>query len=89
MRVLFNVQIWRERKMYVAYVPELDVSSCGKTPEEARKNIDEAAELFLEEAKKMGTLVEILQEAGFEKHKKDEWEAPEIVALEKKELVVV
>ena len=88
MKIFYNIQIWREGKMFVSYVPELDISSCGKTTEQARHNIEEAAELFLEEAKKIGTLKEILQEAGFEK-RGGEWDGPQFIAIEKKEVALV
>jgi predicted RNase H-like HicB family nuclease len=42
--------IEREEDMYVALCPELDVASEGPTVEEARANLREAVELFLESA---------------------------------------
>ena len=42
--------IQKSEKYYVALCPELDVVSQGKTVEEARRNIAEAVELFLETA---------------------------------------
>jgi predicted RNase H-like HicB family nuclease len=42
--------IQRSEKCFVALCPELDVVSQGKTVEEARSNITEAVELFLETA---------------------------------------
>ena len=42
--------IEREDNGYVALCPELDVASQGDTIEEARKNVQEAVELFLESA---------------------------------------
>jgi predicted RNase H-like HicB family nuclease len=42
--------IQRSEKYFVALCPELDVVSQGKTVEEARANITEAVELFLESA---------------------------------------
>lgn len=36
--------------MYVALCPELDIASQGATVEEAKLNLKEAIELFLEEA---------------------------------------
>lgn len=71
--------------MFVAHAPELDVSSCGKTEHEARKNIMEAVTLFLQEAKKLGTLHQILREAGFHR-RNSHFEPPVFVSLEKKEL---
>jgi len=42
--------IQRSEKYFAAVCPELDVVSQGKTVEEARRNIAEAVELFLETA---------------------------------------
>ncbi|MGH2566812.1 MAG: type II toxin-antitoxin system HicB family antitoxin [Bacteroidota bacterium] len=46
----FTAVIEREDNMYVALCPELDIASQGDTVEEARKNLKEAIELFLETA---------------------------------------
>ncbi len=46
----FTAIIQQEGKLFVALCPELDVASQGRTVEEARRNIAEAVELFLEEA---------------------------------------
>ena len=64
--ISFTVHVFKEGEVYVAYVPELDVSSCGDTPEKTRKNIQEAAQAFLETSQEMGTLNEVLEEAGYE-----------------------
>ncbi len=88
MEINFTTQIWKEEKMYVSYCPELDVSSCGRTIEEARKNLLEAVEGFLEEAKKMGTLGEILRESGFIKESQKKWRAPEWISLEREKLLI-
>ncbi|MCC7197505.1 type II toxin-antitoxin system HicB family antitoxin [Candidatus Peregrinibacteria bacterium] len=45
--------IWKEGKYYVAQCLNVDVSSFGKTKKEALKNIDEALELYFEDAKTM------------------------------------
>jgi len=47
--------------MYTAYCPELDLATCGHTIEEARRNLYEVIEIFLEETTKMGTLEELLE----------------------------
>lgn len=44
--------IEREGNGYVSLCPELDVASQGDTIEEARENLREALELFLETASK-------------------------------------
>ena len=49
-------EIWKEGNMSVAYCPELDVASCGRNVEEAKKNLLEVIEIQLEETAKLGTL---------------------------------
>ena len=46
----FTAAIWREDDGFVALCPEVDVASQGDTLEEARANLREAVELFLEAA---------------------------------------
>lgn len=65
MRLTYTAQLLKEEDTYVAHAPKLDVSSCGDTPEEARRRLHEAVELFLGEAKRMGTLQSILEESGY------------------------
>ena len=85
MVINFTTQVWKEGEMYVSYAPELDVSSCGETVAKAKKNLLEAVECFLETAEKMGTLVDILKEAGFSKRGMV-WEAPRVLSVEKTKL---
>ncbi len=66
---------------YVAYVPALDVSSCGATDEEARRNIRDAVRGFLAASADMGALAEILEEAGY-RQDGDGWRAPEFVSTD-------
>lgn len=88
MQVKFSLHIWQEGKMYVAYTPQLDISSCGKTLDEAKKNLIEAVNIFLEETSKTGTLKDILSEAGFVKENNKTWNSPELVAIEKAQTLV-
>ena len=78
--IAYTVHTFKEGETFVAYVPELDLSSCGATNDEARKNIRDAVSGFLETSADMGTLNEILEEAGYHRNG-DAWEAPEFVAL--------
>ncbi len=65
-QIIVSEQIWKEGRMYTSYCPELDVASCGKTVSEARKNLREALEIFIEETYKVGTLKDLLEEAGYD-----------------------
>ncbi len=60
----FDAIFSQEGKTCVAHCPELDVPSCGHNVDEARRNLRTAVRLFLEEAEKIGTLGDILREAG-------------------------
>ena len=65
----FTGEIFKEDGMFVAYCPELDVSSCGITIDEAKKNLLQATKLFIEESQKMGNLKAILEESGYDTSK--------------------
>ncbi len=45
----FDAVITKEGKLYSSWCPELDIASSGKTIEEARSNLKEAIELYLED----------------------------------------
>ena len=45
----FNVVILKENEIYSSLCPELDIASSGKTIDEARENLKEAIELYLED----------------------------------------
>jgi len=78
----FDAHIFKEGDAYVAHAPSLDVSSCGATEEEARRNIRDAVRGFLAASADMGTLDEILHEAGY-RREGDEWRAPEFVSIDR------
>ena len=65
-KLVYTVQIWREGGMFTSYCPELDLASCGKTPEQARGNLEEVVSIFVEETSRQGTLAELLEEAGYD-----------------------
>jgi len=60
-----RTQIFKEGRTFVAHTRELDLSSCGGSQQKALENLTEAVRLFLDEANKMGTLEQILEEAGY------------------------
>lgn len=78
----YDIIIFKEDEAYVAYCPELDVSSCGNSIEHAREMLKTAVRLFLEESEKMGTLEDILEEARYKKDASGRWIPPKLVATE-------
>ena len=87
-RIDFDGIVFREGQTFVAYCPELDVSSCGKSVDEARQNLRIAVRLFLEEAERMGILEQILEEAGYIADASGEYISPRIVLSESMEVRV-
>ena len=47
-KLVLTGEIWQEGNMYTSYCPELDVASCGHTEEEARRNLLEVIEIFID-----------------------------------------
>ena len=78
----FDIIVFKEDKAYVAYSPELDISSCGNSVDHAKDMLKTAVRLFLEEADKMETLEDILEESGYRKDQSGRWIPPKLVATE-------
>lgn len=45
----FSAVVWKEGKLQVAWCPELDIASQGKSVEESLSNLRETVELYLED----------------------------------------
>lgn len=65
MQVPYTSQLFEEDDQIVAICPELNVSSFGDTIDDALASLREAVALFLEECQMMGTLEDVLEEAGY------------------------
>ena len=48
MSMKFTIKLYKGEKYYIARVPELGVTTQGKTKEEARRNLREAIQTHLE-----------------------------------------
>jgi predicted RNase H-like HicB family nuclease len=83
----YTTQIWQEGDQFVAHAMPLDVMSSGKTVEEARHALAEAVHLFLLTAADIGTLDEVLQEAGYE-FGPGGWVSPAWIAIERQTVTV-
>ncbi|KUK71072.1 MAG: Uncharacterized protein XE11_0920 [Methanomicrobiales archaeon 53_19] len=51
--------IWEEDGLYISKCPEIEVSSCGNSPQDALENIHEAINLYIENARALGMMEEI------------------------------
>ena len=69
-RANLSARITKEKpKMYVSHCLELDLYSQGDTLKEAKANIIEATQLFIESCFERNTLHDVLLECGFIEHK--------------------
>lgn len=73
------VTFFKEKSAFVAYSPVLDLSTSGKTFEQAQSRFAEAADIFFEETIEHGTLDEVLASLGWTKVKQ-QWMPPIEVA---------
>lgn len=64
---LIPVSVLKEGKDFVAYSPVLDLSTVGKTFENAKRMFGEAAQIFFEEIVEKGTIEEVLTDLGWRK----------------------
>ena len=78
----YTVHTFKEGETFVAFVPELDVSSCGATRDDAMRNIRDAVEGFLESSAAQGSLDWVLEESGYRRNGTN-WESPEYVGLDR------
>jgi len=83
----YMVQIWKEERQFIAHAMPLDVMSSGPTPEAARKAVDEAVGVFLRTASDLGTLDDVLREAGYDL-RDGNWTSPPWVAVERHSVAV-
>jgi predicted RNase H-like HicB family nuclease len=63
-------RIRKERGWYIAQCPPLDLSTQGRTAAEARRNLQEASELFLTSCVERGTLDRAFRELRFSRAKR-------------------
>jgi predicted RNase H-like HicB family nuclease len=79
------VSFIKEGKYFIAYTPLLDISTSGKTFEQAKQRFIELVQIFLEELMHKGTLDKTLKELGWERvdHK---WTPPTVISQESVEV---
>lgn len=77
----FNLPVvfLKEKNTFVAYSPALDLSTCGKSFEEAQRRFFEISKIFFQEIIKKGTEEEVLGELGWQKINQ-EWSSPIMIS---------
>jgi len=62
--IVLEFVVTKEGKQYSSWCPDLDIASCGDTPEEAAKNLGDAVELYLDTLKEEGEREQVFEERG-------------------------
>ncbi len=78
----YDIIVFEEDDTFVAYCPELDISSSGQSISHAKEMLKQAVQLFIEESEKMDTLFDLLEEANFKKNQDGIWIPPKMVDTE-------
>ncbi|MBR1368272.1 hypothetical protein RJ53_01675 [Methanocalculus chunghsingensis] len=55
-KIQLTVIIWEEEGLYVSKCLEIEVASCGNSPQEALDTIHEAINLYIENARALGMM---------------------------------
>ena len=66
-KVIYRMETYGEGDWYVALCPELGISRSGKTPEDAKSDVQEAVGSYLRECEWQGILSGVLEDSGFKK----------------------
>lgn len=82
------VILFQEGDKVVAYSPALDISTCGNDENQARRMFSEAAIIFLNELKDMGTLEEVLEESGWHKDARKKAWLPPVYKSASEEIII-
>jgi predicted RNase H-like HicB family nuclease len=82
MQIDYTIHIWKEGSHYIAHAMPINVMSAGPSPGDARKALTEAVALFIETARDMGTLDEVLEECGY-RFEGNEWVSPAWISVER------
>jgi len=88
LEVKLPVSVLREDKKYVAYTPALDLSTSGKSYDEAKKRFNEIVNVFFEELIRKDTLGEVLRGLGW-KRVQAKWDPPVVISQESQSVRVV
>lgn len=79
LKIQLPVSVLKEGKAFIAYSPALDLSTAGKSFDEAIKRFDEAVQIFFEEMEEEKNMDEVLGSLGWQRQKRT-WAPPSVIA---------
>lgn len=62
--IAVGLVVTKEGNQYSSWCPELDIASCGDSPEEAVRNLGDALELYLSTLEEEGERERVFKERG-------------------------
>jgi|TARA_B100000315_G_scaffold176827_1_gene165380 hypothetical protein len=87
-RIVYQIQESRSGSVFEACCPELVITSFGDSPEAAREALRRQVAMYLEDCDDLGTLEEVLIEAGFY-FDGDAWVSNEVVPVRDPNIVII
>lgn len=70
--IVLNVVVTKEGGQYCSWCPDLDIASCGDSPEEAIENLNDAIELYLDTLEEENERERVFRERGIKVVSADE-----------------
>ncbi len=82
-----TVNFIKERKQVIAYAPALDISTVGKSEEQAKQRFDELVQIFMDDISERHVMDEVLTELGWTKtkmsaQKPSQWIPPVVTSID-------
>ena len=87
-RILYQIEESRSGKVFQAFCPELVITAFGDTAEQAREALRSQVATYLEDCDDLGTLEEVLIEAGFY-HDGEAWVSNEVTPVKDPNIVIL
>ena len=69
--IKLRIKIFKDNNYFIAYSPELQIATQGKTKKEVKKRFEERASIFIEMALEKGALEKRLHELGWKNVKNE------------------
>ena len=87
-RIVYEIQETQSGSTYQAVCPELIMIALGDSPEAAREALRSQVSMYLEDCDELGTLDEVLIEAGFY-YDGQAWMSNEVVPVKDPNIVIL
>ncbi len=86
-RFVYRIEESRSGSVYEAFCPELLMTAFGDSPDQAREALRSQVGAYLEDCDELGTLEEVLIEAGFY-HDGGAWISNQVVPVKDPNIVI-